>query len=460
METALNQETILKLIENQKTFFRSQKTKDLSFRKDGLRRLKRAVRDKERQICEALWTDLHKSAQEAYITEISIVLEEIDYHLRHMERWISPRRVPTPLFMFGSRSRIIYEPYGTALIVSPWNYPFQLLINPLVGALSAGNCAVLKPSPQTPAVNRIIAELIAEIFPSEYVAVVEGDLAVYHFLLAQPFDYLFFTGSPAAGRIVMSAAAQHLTPITLELGGKSPCIADWSANIDIAARRIAWGKFLNAGQTCVAPDYLFVHKSIRDRLTERIVYYIRQFYGENPQESPDYPRMVSEAAAERLKNRMQGETVIYGGNVDIPDKYIAPTLIAATPENAFMRDEIFGPVLPVLEFDELNQVVEYINNGEKPLALYYFGEKKTAKQLIGMVSSGGTCINDVVMHLGNPRLPFGGVGNSGMGKYHGRYSFETFSHERAILQTSLKIDFPIKYAPYKPLRVIKKLMRL
>lgn len=455
----MEKEEIKDIIERQRAFFSTGKTHETDFRIQALKRLMRAVLDYEDRIYQALWADLHKSAYEGYLTEVSLVLKEIKFHIRHLKRWSEPRRVPTPIHLLGSKSRIFYEPLGCALIIAPWNYPFQLLINPLVGALSAGNCAVLKPSPYVPHVSQVLAEMICSAFEPEYVALFQGGREVNEALLAQRFDYIFFTGSPSFGKAVMKAAAENLVPVTLELGGKSPCIVDEDADIRCAARRIAWGKCLNAGQTCIAPDYLLVHASVKNELLENIKFYFRRFYGEHPEKSPDYPRIVNPEAVERIGRLMRKGKVIYGGGVLPDEQYIAPTLLdEVLPDDEVMQEEIFGPVLPVIEFSHLDEAVRYVNLREKPLALYYFGTTAKAKEVIGKTTSGGVCVNDTVMHIANPHLPFGGVGHSGMGKYHGFDSFETFSNRRSVLNSSTFFDLPVKYPPYRCINLLKKLM--
>lgn len=451
---------IEEIIKTQREFYSTGMSRNVDFRIKNLKRLKEAIMAYEGRIYEALWDDLHKSAYEGYLTEVSIVLREIRYHIRHLKRWAVPRRVPVPLYMLGSKSRILYEPLGVTLIVAPWNYPFQLLLNPLVGALSAGNCAVLKPSPDTPRVAQVLAEMIASAFAPEYVAVIQGGREVNQALWTKRFDHIFFTGSPALGKIVMKAAAEHLIPVTLELGGKSPCIVDEDADIECAARRIAWGKCLNAGQTCIAPDYLLVHGRVKNELLERLVYYIRQFYGGQPEKSPDYPRIVSQAAVERLGQLLQKGKIVYGGAVVPEEKYISPTILDdILPDDAIMQEEIFGPLLPIVEFYDLEEAINYVNVREKPLALYYFGTTACAEKVIAKTSSGGVCINDTVMHIANHRLPFGGVGNSGMGKYHGFDSFATFSNRRSVLSSPTLWDIPLKYPPYRNLKLLKKFMK-
>ena len=454
-------ESLDPIIAGQRTFFASGHTRDAAFRRSALDQLRKAIHKHLPAIYDALWKDLHKSEAEAYISEIALVLREIDEQVRHLRCRIRPQRVCTPLFLLPSRSRIIFEPLGNVLIMAPWNYPFQLTVLPLVGAIAAGNCAVLKPSPYTPTVSGVIRQMIWETFPDDYIAVVEGHRDVNEALLKEKWDYIFFTGSPELGRTVMQAAANNLTPVTLELGGKSPCIVDNSSDVDIAAKKIAWGKFLNAGQTCVAPDYLLVHQNVKAPLIGRIKYWIEVFYGTDPAESQDYGRMVNDKAYDRVASYLGDGQVVIGGQTDAAERYIAPTVIdlGEMRDNVpVMQNEIFGPVLPIMEYIHLEEALEFINRYPKPLALYYFGSPKTGKTVIRSTSSGGACINDVILQLANDRLPFGGVGNSGMGKYHGKESFLTFSNRRSVLVSPRHFDPPLKYPPYKYFKWIKRLM--
>jgi aldehyde dehydrogenase (NAD+) len=447
------------LISNQQNYFRTQATKSLDFRISYLKIFKKAIFKYQSRIEEALWQDLHKSPEEAYLTEISIVLGEIDNHLKNLRCWAKPKRVSTPLPLLPSSSQILYEPLGTALVIAPWNYPFQLLMNPLVGAISSGCCALLKPSPYTPNIARVMEEMVSEIFDPGHVAVVQGGREVNQILLVQRFDVIFFTGSPSLGKIVMQAAAKNLTPVVLELGGKSPCIVDAGANIKLAAKRIAWGKCINAGQTCIAPDYLFVHYSVKDELVKGIASAIEEMYGKEIKKSRYFPRIVNDQAMERLQKLMQHGKITYGGEVDLLQKFIAPTVIEdITPDFPIMQEEIFGPLLPLMTFDSLDKVVDFINSNEKPLAFYYFGTNKVAKEILSKTTSGGGCINDTLMHIANHHLPFGGVGNSGMGGYHGKFSFRAFSHARAIVNSPVWIDLPFKYAPFKFFKWVKKIL--
>jgi len=448
---------ITNLVNSQKSFFSTLQTRNLPFRLEMLKLFKASVLKFEKKITDALWTDLHKSYEETYLTEISIVLKEIDNHIRHLKKWAKPERVRTPLILFPSTSKIIYEPLGTALIMAPWNYPFQLLMNPLTGAISAGCCALLKPSPYTPAAASVMEELVTATFPSEYIGIAQGGREVNKNLLEQRFDFIFCSGSPILGKIVMKAAAEHLTPVVLELGGKNPCIVDKNANIKTAAKRIAWGKTINAGQTCIAPDYLFAHHSIQEELLTEIAQHILRMYGPRPKESPWYPRIVNKQAVERLQKLMLHGEIVFGGEVDPEEKYIAPTIIQnVKPEYPVMQEEIFGPILPVLTFTDISEVTNYLNSQQKPLAFYYFGSDKEAKNILLKTSSGGCCINDTVMHFVNPNLPFGGTGNSGMGRYHGYYSFLAFSNKRSVVCSSKYIDIPLKYPPYRNFKLLKK----
>jgi aldehyde dehydrogenase (NAD+) len=450
---------IVQHIENQRDFFSSNKTKDISFRLEQLRKLKKAIQINQQKIEDALWKDLHKSPEESYLTEISIVTGEIDNHIKHLKKWAKPKRVSTPLYILPSSSKIIYEPLGLSLIVAPWNYPFQLLFNSLVGSISAGGCSILKPSPDAPEIARVMQDIIEDTYDSNYIAVVQGGRETNTILFNERFDIIFFTGSPNVGKVVMKAASQHLTPVVLELGGKSPCIVDADANINIAARRIAWGKMINAGQTCIAPDYLFAHHSIKDELLDKIAGNIKEMYGDDIKGSRFYPRIVNQRAIDRLEKLMNQGEIHSGGEIDEKEKFIAPTIIDnVDPDFLVMQEEIFGPILPVMTFEHIDETIEYINKNEKPLAFYYFGKNKNAKKVLAKTTSGGACINDTLMHITNHNLPFGGVGNSGMGKYHGQESFMAFSNRRAIVTTPTWVDLPLKYAPFKYFKLIKKIV--
>ena len=452
-------EQIVEIVAAQKELFRSGKTLDIEFRISALKALKAALHKWEKSLAEALWADLHKSYEEAYLTELSIVLGEIDNHISHLKEWASPKRYSTPLKMFPSRSKVISEPLGNALIISPWNYPVQLLLNPLVGAISAGCTAILKPSPYVENVSKVIEQLIAETFDKEYIAVVQGNRDVNTALLEQRYDIIFFTGSPSLGRKVMAAAAKNLTPVVLELGGKSPCIVDKDAKLDVVARRIAWGKSLNAGQTCIAPDYLLVHKDVKSNLIEALRTEFKSLLGENPKECKHFVRIVNNKAFDRLVGYLEGADIVVGGEHDKRERYIAPTIVDnVSPESPIMQEEIFGPIFPIVTFSEIDEAIQFVTNREKPLALYYFGDNKTAKHVLKHTSSGGACVNDTIMHIANERLPFGGVGNSGMSSYHGRESFDVFSHRRAVVTTPTWLDIPFRYMPYKMFSLVKKIL--
>ena len=451
------------VVDKQRFFFATHQTKEIDFRITQLKILKKAILAYEERLYDALWKDLHKSKFEAYATELGLVLTEIREHIRHLKRWAKPRRVHTnQMIHFWSDSRIYSEPYGMVLIIAPWNYPFQLLINPLVGAISAGNCVTLKASEFTPDTADVMRQMITEFFPPEYISIFGGGRAANQALLAQEWDYIFFTGSPVVGKVVMEAAAKNLTPVSLELGGKSPCIVDRDANLKIAASRIIWGKYINAGQTCIAPDYLFVHASVKAELMELMKLKITEYFGIDPKTSPDFVRIATVAKTERLAQFLKGAHVLAGGVVDLESRYISPTIIdEVKPGDPVMGEEIFGPILPVMTFDEPEEVIRYVNAHPKPLALYYFSENtKNQKELLAKTSTGGGCINEVLMHIANDRLPFGGVGNSGIGHYHGKYSFEVFSHTRSIMKKANFMDVPIRYAPYKnKLRIVKMLIK-
>lgn len=459
----MNQQDILSIIEQQRVFFKTGKTKDVCFRHEALKKLKSAILKNEEALRLALKTDLGKSDFESYESEIGVVLKELSFHIRKLKSWAKPKSKPTPLALFPSCSKIYTEPFGNVLIMAPWNYPFLLLIQPLIGAISAGNTVLLKTSPYVPEYEKTIGRIIAETFPAEYIALISGGREVNQFLFQQKFDYLFFTGSPSLAKLAMHAAAEHLCPVTLELGGKSPCVVTGSANLKRAARRIVWGKFLNAGQTCIAPDYLLVQNSVKAELIELMKKEITRQFGDDPKESPDFPRIVNEKAFDRLTSYMSDGKVVCGGENDRSKKYISPTILSdVEPESQVMVDEIFGPILPILTFESISQANDFINNREKPLAMYVFSTSKNEiQELMKNTSAGGGCINDTIIHIANSNLPFGGVGNSGMGKYHGKLSFDTFSNHRSIAKSTNLIDLPVKYAPYADwkMKIIRMLLR-
>ena len=443
-------EQIDHLVDRQREFFATGETLPYEFRRQQLLHFLAAFREWEQPLCDALWTDLHKSREEALLTELSIVEGEIKDHLAHLRRWMKPEHKPTPLKMFPSSSSIVSEPLGNVLIVSPWNYPVQLLLNPLVGALAAGCTAILKPSPYVPHVSKVLAEMINACFDECQVAVVQGHREVNAALLRHRFDMIFFTGSPALGRQVMQAAALHLTPVVLELGGKSPCIVDRGADVRTAARRIAWGKTLNAGQTCIAPDYLLIHASLQDRFIAVFQEEITRMHGADVQQSPHYVRLVHDRAFQRVSSYLQQGRIVAGGHTDAAERYIEPTLLAdVSPLAPVMQEEIFGPVLPMIPFEQTDEALRFVREREKPLALYYFGPVAQGREFIRHTSSGGACINDTIMHIANAHLPFGGVGQSGMGHYHGKLSFQAFSHRRALVTTPVWPDLPFRYMPYR-----------
>ena len=472
--------------QKQKAYFHSGATLALPFRKQMLRKLASAMHQYEKALADALWQDLHKSYEEAYLTELSIVYGEIRNHLRHMRRWARPERKCSPLAIMPATSKIVKQPLGNTLIIAPWNYPVQLLLNPLVGAISSGCTAMLKPSPYVPNVSRVLTEMIRATFSEEYIAIVEGNRDVNQMLLAERWDLIFFTGSPALGKMVMEAASKHLTPVVLELGGKSPCIIDADANLEVAAKRVAWGKALNAGQTCIAPDYLMIHEDVKDKFLKLLVKEWKHLLTKDPQQAKHFVRIVSDKALERLISYLPTSeplnseasepsellnseasepsellnskaSIYHGGHYDRADRYLSPTILTdVSPDAPVMQEEIFGPIFPVLTFKQIEEVTEFVAKRERPLALYYFG--KQGDYILRHTISGGTCINDVIMHIVNHDMPFGGVGNSGMGTYHGKESFMTFSHRRSVVSTPTFVDMPFRYMPYKLFALIKKLV--
>ncbi len=457
-------EKIISLASAQKEFFRSGVTLDITFRNQMLKKFLTALDKWEDKIADALWTDLHKSYEEAYMTEISIVKAEIKSHLKKISRWSRRKSVCSPLKLFPSRTFIVKEPLGCSLIISPWNYPVQLLLNPLVGAISSGCTAMLKPSPYVPSVSKVIGDMINETFEERYIAVVQGNRQVNADLLDLRWDLIFFTGSPALARTVMAAASKNLTPVVLELGGKSPCIIDKTADIPVTARRLAWGKTLNSGQTCIAPDYILIHKDVKDAFIKAFANEIKVLHGEDIKTDRHYVRMVNDKAFERVTGYFKDGNIIYGGRTDAQERFIEPTIIDNVPlDSPLMTEEIFGPVFPMITMDDngkpfCDKVVEFVNDREKPLAFYYFGKESDGWKMVGRTSSGGGCINDVIMHIANENAPFGGVGNSGMGRYHDKESFEAFSHTRTIVSTCTCLDLPFRYMPYKMFDLVKKLL--
>ena len=447
------------IVESQRGLFATHKSLAIEYRLEALRKLRKAIVEHEKELTDALYADLHKSYEEAYLTEISIVLSEIDNFLKHLSRWAAPSKRPTPLKLYPSKSVILTEPLGVALIIAPWNYPVQLLLNPLVGAIGAGCTAILKPSPYTPNVAQALERLITETFDEEYIAIVQGHREVNTLLLQERYDIIFFTGSPDLGRIVMRSAAENLTPVILELGGKSPVVVDRTADIKIAAKRLAWGKTLNAGQTCIAPDYLLIHRDVKVQFVEAFKRAVVELHGEDASQSRHYVRIVSDRAFERVSAYLKDGEIRHGGHTMAKERYIEPTLLDhVSPESPVMQEEIFGPILPMIEIGNVDEAIAFINKREKPLALYTFGAKDVTQRIIEHTSSGGACVNDVIMHIANEKMPFGGVGNSGMGRYHGRDSLYAFSHRRSVLRTATWLDLPFRYMPYRWFKRIKRLL--
>jgi aldehyde dehydrogenase (NAD+) len=450
------------LVKELRAAFDSGKTRPIAWRLQQVAGLGRLVREREAEIAEALHADLGKPRIESFIAESNYVRGDAEHVIKHLASWMKPEKVRTPLVTQPGTSRIHREPLGVALIVGPWNYPFQLVIEPLLGALAAGNCALIKPSEVAPATSALLARWLPQYVDPECVKVVLGGVPETTALLRERFDHIFYTGNGAVGRIVMEAAAKHLTPVTLELGGKSPCFIDKSADLDVTARRIAWGKFYNAGQTCVAPDYLLAHEEIHDALLDRLQVTLAEFYGADPQKSPDYGRVVNSRHLQRLMKLLGSGRIVAGGQADEADRYLAPTVLAdVKADSAVMEDEIFGPILPVLRVRDVNEAVSFINARPKPLALYVFaGDGAVQDQMISRTSSGGATINHAWLHLVVRDLPFGGVGPSGMGAYHGRASFETFSHRKSVLKKPTAVDPDLLYPPYTEAKTrwIKRLL--
>ena len=443
---------IEKAFNSKREFFDKGKTKSYEFRITQLKKLKSSIKKNEKKIIDALYLDMHKPEMEVYISEIGVLYEEISFIVKHLNDWMNPKAQRTPLVLHPSKSKIYAEPLGVVLIIGPWNYPFQLMMAPLAGAIAAGNCAIIKPSDNTKHITEVIVELIHETFDENYISVVTGPGAMVGPLLIEkyPFNHIFFTGSPNVGKQIMAMAAKHLTPVTLELGGKSPVVVDKHVNVDIAAKRIAWAKFFNAGQTCVSPDYVLVHEEVKEALIDKIKFYIKEFYNGNPEESDHLTHIVNEKRFNTLVGYLEGVNIIHGGQHNSTTRYIAPTLVDKIPSNhPIMKDEIFGPILPFITYKDAKEIIPIIRKNRYPLACYIFTKsKKFEKLIIDNIEFGGGCVNNTLVHLVNPRLPFGGVGNSGMGRYHGKYSFEVFSHYKSILKTSATVDPSLRYPPY------------
>lgn len=450
------------LVRQQKNMFAEGKTLTHMFRKHQLEKLKIALKRYESDIYETLKKDLNKSEYEAFASEIGFLYGEIDEAIKHLHSWMKPVKVKSPISHSGAKSYIYKQPYGVALIISPWNYPIQLTFSPLIGAIAAGNCAIIKPSELAPNVSRLIADMVQNTYEPDYIAVVEGDKEISQQLLEEHFDYIFFTGSVPVGKIVMEKASKHLTPVTLELGGKSPCIVNEDAKIPLAARRITWGKFLNAGQTCIAPDYLLVHEDVKVELLKELIAAIESFYGKHPHRHPDFTRIVNRNHFERLTEYLKNGEIVYGGIADEKHLTISPTILDGVSwDDPIMQDEIFGPILPVLTFTQIEEVKKEIAHAPNPLALYLFTEnEQTQEWAIDNISFGGGCINDTLMHIANPNLPMGGIGSSGVGQYHGKASFDTFSHQKSIVKQTTKFDLSFRYPNSKiGLKILRKIFK-
>ena len=450
---------VTELITSQRQFFATGKTKDVNFRIAQLKKLKQAIKEHQNDVLSALKADLNKPEFESFFE--LVVTQDIDHALKQIKSWVKPKKAKVNLNLLPGSAQVIPEPLGTVLIIGPWNYPFSLMISPLIGAIAAGNCAILKPSEVAPQTSQVVAKLIQENFDPSYITVVEGAVETAQQLLAENFDHIFFTGGTKVGKIIMEAAAKNLTPVTLELGGKSPCVVDTEIDLKETAKRITWGKFLNAGQTCIAPDYLLVNKGIKANLVTEIKQCIENFYGTNPAESPDFARIISDRQFNRLQSLLQDGDIITGGETNPQEHYIAPTLMEnVSLEAPLMEEEIFGPILPILEYNDLTEAINFINQRPKPLALYLFSKNKQKQtQILEKTSSGGVCLNDTIMHVGVTDLPFGGVGNSGIGSYHGKHSFDTFSHFKSVLKKPFLFDLNWRYAPYeKKLAQMRKLL--
>lgn len=451
-------------LEDLQTYYHERHTRTHQFRMQALESLHSLILENQEQICRALFEDLRKPQYEALISEIVVTLEEIRFAQKNLKKWMRPKKVSSPWTLWPSRSRIYYEPLGVVLIMAPWNYPFHLALAPLIGAIAAGNCAVVKPSELTPKTSHLIASLISQYFPNNYIRVVEGGVAEATELLELKFDHIFFTGSSAVGKVVAMAAAKKLVPTTLELGGKSPVIVTENADLDLASRRIVWGKFLNAGQTCVAPDYVYVHESVHETLLEKLQSAVTDQLGENPKASKSFGRIVNRKNCERLVGLLDPKKVLRGGEFDLEDLYLAPTILDGVSwHDGIMQEEIFGPLLPILKYRNLEDAYREIQRRPKPLAAYLFSRNSKEQQVFSeTLSFGGGCINDVVVHLGHLELPFGGVGQSGQGRYHGEFSFQTFSHMKSVMSRSGFLDLSVRYPPYdeKKLRLLRAIFRI
>lgn len=458
----MQQSDINGLLQRQKEFFFSGMTKDIDFRIDNLRKIYSVLTNNENRILEALFEDMHKSKTEAYTSEIAYILKETELFIKKLRKWSKDKPVKTSLVNHPGRSFVRYEPYGIALIIGPWNYPFNLVFSPLLGSIAAGNCSIVKPSEVSENSSKLISELINDNFPPEYLVAVEGDSSATQALINENIDYVFFTGSPNVGKIIMKSAAEHLIPVTLELGGKNPCIVDTDIDMDVTARRIAWGKFFNAGQTCIAPDYLLVHKKIKNNFLDKFKQTIDEFYPDKSSKNIDYTHIISRKHFDRLNALLDEGNIFYGGQTDIEELFISPTLITDIDYNSkIMQEEIFGPLLPVLFYDDLDLEIERLKRMHKPLSIYFFSrDKQKQNKIISETSSGSVCINGTIHVIVNKEVQFGGVGQSGMGAYHGKASFETFSHKKPVLKKSFIMDLKASYPPYKTkFDVLKKIAK-
>jgi len=458
----MSETNFLHLIQLQQAYFQSGATRSIQFRMKQLKKLRDVVIQNESLIFEALKKDLHKSEFESYATEIGFVLEELSYQVKHLKKWARRKRVKNPITNFPASSYITLEPKGNVLIIAPWNYPFQLVFVPLIGAMAAGNTVVVKPSEISTETARAIKKMLNNAFDPEYLEVIIGGPETGQQLLKQEFNHIFFTGSQRVGQIVLESAARQMIPVTLELGGKSPCIVDEFVNVKQTARRIIWGKLINAGQTCIAPNCLFVHENVKEKLLPELVKSIKKFYGTDPEQNDEYPRIINRANMDRLVQMISDADIYWGGNYDMDKQYFEPTILNNVSfEMASMQKEIFGPILPVILYNDIDQLLEMLKMCPSPLALYFFSKnRKHVKKVLERVPAGGVTINDTIMHFVNNKLPFGGTGNSGMGKYHGKHSFEVFSNTKPVVYKATWLDIPLRYAPFRnKLKYVRKLMK-
>lgn len=449
------------IVQQQKKFFSTQSGASIDSRKASLRKLKSIILNSEERIFSALEKDLGKPKFESYLSEVNYIIQEIDLICKNLDKWTRPKKVKTPVVSQPGKSYIYSEPYGVALIIGAWNYPFQLALSPALGAIAAGNSVIIKPSEISSYTSTLLAELINPNFPKEHLHVVEGGVEETQQLLANKLDYIFYTGNSTVGKIIMKAAAENLTPVTLELGGKSPCLVFGENDYDLIAKRIVWGKLFNTGQTCVAPDYLVTTPADRPKIEKALISTIKSFYTDTPLDNEDYGKVINERHFKRIKKLLSTDRIIFGGQCKEEECKIAPTLIAANFDSPIMQEEIFGPILPIIEVENIHKAIQYIKNNDKPLALYLFTKDKNVEaQVLNTVSFGGGCVNDTIVHLASDELPFGGVGNSGMGSYHGKYSFDTFSHKKSVLIRPQRLDMPLRYPPYSgKLEQIRKLFK-